>query len=111
MLFLKEEKISNDILAMMKSLESHEYACFIFTVHLLSEGIDPYRSSFMYGGVNLLGHDGNPRQSRIFLIAPGGLMPHKILIRPPQESHFKTSSPNNSFSQLRSTIFPWMSFA
>ena len=33
--------------------------------------------------------DGRPRQSGIFLIASGGLIAHKILIRPPQESHLK----------------------
>ena len=37
------------------------------------------------------GLEDNSRQSKIFFIASGGLMAHKILIRPPQRSHFKTS--------------------
>jgi hypothetical protein len=39
------------------------------------------------------GLDGDPRQSSIFLIASGGLTAHRIRIRPPQESHSKTSNP------------------
>jgi hypothetical protein len=47
--------------------------CFISTAEEIGEGLD-----------------GKPRQSRIFFIASGGLIAHKIRIRPPQRSLFNT---------------------
>jgi hypothetical protein len=43
------------------------------------------------------GFDGNPRHSKIFLIASGGLMAQRIRIRPPQALQFKTSNPKTRF--------------
>jgi hypothetical protein len=43
------------------------------------------------------GLDGNPRQSSTFFIASGGFLAHKILIGPPQESHFRPSNPKTRF--------------
>jgi hypothetical protein len=51
------------------------------------------------------GLDGSPMQSRIFLIASGGLIAHSILIRLPQESHFKTSKSKDRLIAFLAAIF------
>ena len=43
------------------------------------------------------GLEARPRQSRIFGIASGGFIAHRILIRPPQRSHLSTSTEKTLF--------------
>ena len=82
---------------------SYQHGGLVSPAHeKLSSSISRSGSARAIGGAL----EGRPRHSRIFLIASGEWIAAKILMRPPQRSHSKTSKLKNSFHQFSPRVIP-----